>query len=73
MTALGIHTTISAFLLVLCAIALMLLTRLHGVGAAVVAAVLLTVVGTIAFCRRSSSLSDQQSIGAAARSTKSPQ
>jgi hypothetical protein len=49
MTVLGIHTTVSAFLLVFCGIALLLLARLHGVGAAVVAATLLTVVGTIAF------------------------
>lgn len=49
MTILGVQTTISVFLLVLCALALLLLMRLHGVGPAVVASVLLTVVGTIAF------------------------
>lgn len=49
MTILGVQTTISVFLLVLCTIALLLLMRLHGVGPAVVASVLLTVVGTVAF------------------------
>lgn len=49
MTILGVQMTVSVFVLILCAAALLLLMRLHGVGPAVVASVLLTVVGTVAF------------------------
>jgi hypothetical protein len=49
MSILGVHLSVAVFLLVLCVVALLLLMRLHGVGPAVMVAVVLSVIGTVAF------------------------
>lgn len=49
MNILGVQITVAVFLLILCAVALLLLMRLHGVGPAVMVAVVLTVIGTVSF------------------------